>query len=89
MLKTDRERCSVLVAACAGLVTLLTGLIEPYMPVRSNLLPSSLPLTTALSDVHCPRDRMHCRMEPAVRTSGLWKAFRPASWGMHAAQQPL
>lgn len=32
MVKTDRERCGVLVAACAGLVNLLAAMVEPYMP---------------------------------------------------------
>lgn len=32
LVKTDRELCGVYIAACAGLVTLLAAMVEPYIP---------------------------------------------------------
>ena len=32
LVKSDREQCGTLLAACVGLVALLAGLVEPYMP---------------------------------------------------------
>lgn len=31
-MKTDKEQCGVYIAACAGLVTLLAAMVEPYIP---------------------------------------------------------
>lgn len=33
LVKTDRELCGVYIAACAGLVTLLAAMVEPYIPI--------------------------------------------------------
>ena len=39
VVKQDPEECSTLVCACLGLIVLLAGLIEPYMPsITASLL---------------------------------------------------
>jgi hypothetical protein len=36
--KTDRELCGVYIAACAGLVTLLAAMVEPYIPTIASAI---------------------------------------------------
>ena len=47
VLKTDPERCGTLVSACAGLVALLAGLVQPYMPDTSARIAAQLGVSEA------------------------------------------
>jgi len=47
VLKTDPDRCGALICACAGLVALLAGLIQPYMPSTSARIAAQLGVSEA------------------------------------------
>lgn len=45
LIKTDREACGTCIAALAGVVVLLAGMLAPYMPSTSASLVKALHLT--------------------------------------------
>ena len=47
VVKEDPERCGALVSACAGLVMLLAGLVQPFMPATSARIAAQLALPEA------------------------------------------